>query len=57
MDDYTPKEVAALLGCHVQTVYKLLKVGRLKGYRLGGHNGGWRIPKASVEALRKPKGG
>lgn len=43
----TPKRAAELLGVHPYTVYKLLKSGRLRGFRLNSH---WRI---TMEALNE----
>ena len=47
MQDYTPKEVAELLKVTKETVWRWIRVGKLKATRLGG-TGSYRI---STEAL------
>jgi len=45
---YTPEEVAATLRLTRRTIYEWLKVGRLRGVRVGR---GWRIRPEDVEAV------
>jgi excisionase family DNA binding protein len=45
---YTPEEVAASLRVTRRTVYEWLKIGRLRGLRVGR---GWRIRPEDVEAF------
>jgi excisionase family DNA binding protein len=47
---YVAKEVAQLLDCSVDTIYRRLSKGTLLGYLLGGSV--WRIPKVEVHRLR-----
>jgi len=42
----TPKEAAVILDCHVQTVIRNLKAGKLTGLRLGRT---WRVSMRSVQ--------
>lgn len=42
----TPEEVADMLGCGMNTTYKLLKFGKIKAMRIGRS---WRIPKRAVQ--------
>ena len=42
----TPEEVADMLGCGMNTTYKLLKSGKIKAMRIGRS---WRIPKRAVQ--------
>jgi excisionase family DNA binding protein len=51
----TVAEAAEELGITDQTVRVWLKSGRLKGTRPGGTKAGWRIQRASVEALLDPE--
>ena len=41
----TPEEVADMLGCGMNTTYKLLKSGKIKAMRIGRV---WKIPKRVV---------
>ena len=41
----TPEEVADMLGCGMNTTYKLLKLGKIKAMRIGRV---WKIPKLSL---------
>ena len=41
----TPEEVADMLGCGMNTTYKLLKSGKIKCFRI---NKIWKIPKKSL---------
>lgn len=47
----TVKDVAARLGAHPATIREWLRLGRLKGLRLGGTKFGWRIPESEVQRL------
>lgn len=42
----TPEEVADMLGCGMNTTYKLLKSGKIKAMRIGRS---WKIPKRAVQ--------
>ena len=48
---YTVPEVAERLRLHQQTIREWLRVGKLKGVRLGGTKAGWRISASEVERL------
>jgi excisionase family DNA binding protein len=41
-------EVALRLGVHKTTVYREIKAGRLKAYRIGTGRGAVRVPEASL---------
>jgi excisionase family DNA binding protein len=49
---YTPKEVAALERCHIETIYRALRAGCLRGYRLRGSAGKWRISGSALAEWR-----
>lgn len=42
----TPEEAAEILGCGMNTIYKILKSGKLKAMRIGRI---WKIPRRSVQ--------
>ena len=42
----TPEEVADMLGCGMNTTYKLLKSGKIKAMRIGRS---WKIPKRAAD--------
>lgn len=42
----TPEEAAELLGCGMNTIYKVLKSGKLKAMRIGRI---WKIPRLAVQ--------
>ena len=42
----TPEEVADMLGCGMNTTYKLLEAGKIKAMSIGRS---WRIPKRAVQ--------
>ena len=42
----TPEEAAELLGCGMNTIYKLLKVGKVKAMRIGRI---WKIPRRAIQ--------
>lgn len=48
--DYTVPEVALLLGCHANTVLRLIKRGHLAAYQLFRE---YRITGADLQAFRK----
>ena len=48
----TPEEVADMLGCGMNTTYKLLKSGKIKAMRIGRV---WKIPKRAVQDAGKRK--
>lgn len=50
--DFSPQQLADLVGVHVRTVLNWLHAGTVKAYRLPGHKGMWRIPFAEVERIR-----
>ena len=41
-----PEEAADMLGCGMNTMYKILKGGKLKAMRIGRH---WKIPKRAIQ--------
>jgi excisionase family DNA binding protein len=47
----TIDEVAAYLGVHRDTVYSLLRSGRLPALQLGGRKAGWRVAEEDVVAF------
>lgn len=47
---YTPQEVAALWQCCIETVYDLLRRGRLKGFKIGRD---WRVPESAIQAYEQ----
>ena len=44
----TPAEAMDILGVGKNTMYRLLKSGELKGFRVGRS---WRVPESSIEKL------
>ncbi len=42
----TPEDAADMLGCGMNTIYRILKEGKLKAMRIGRH---WKIPKRAVQ--------
>ncbi len=42
----TPEEAAELLGCGMNTIYKILKSGKLKAMRIGRI---WKIPRRAIQ--------
>ena len=44
----TPAEAIDILGVGKNTMYRLLKSGELKGFRVGRS---WRVPESSIEKL------
>jgi excisionase family DNA binding protein len=49
--DLTIPEVALELRCSLKSVYRLLKNGTLRGYKVG-HN--WRIRAHAIERVKQP---
>ena len=45
---YSPRELAALLNVHVETVRRMCRTGQLPAARIGGQ---WRITPRTVAAL------
>ncbi len=43
----TPKEAAKYLGLHLITIYRLIKKGKLPGFKVGGQ---WRFKKDILDA-------
>ena len=50
MNDYRVSEVATLLNCTKEIVYKLIKAGTLKCYKIGKH--GTRIRREELDRIR-----
>lgn len=50
---YTVKEAADALHVHTNTIYKMVRSGRLPAYKLGGNS--YRIYGKDLEALRLPE--
>ncbi len=50
---YTVAQVATRLQIHPQTVREWLRIGKLKGARLGGTKAGWRVPASEVERMER----
>ena len=48
----TPAEAMDILGVGKNTMYRLLKSGELKGFRVGRS---WRVPESSIEKLMDGK--
>lgn len=42
----TPEEAAELLGCGMNTIYKILNSGKIKAMRIGRI---WKIPRRAVQ--------
>ena len=42
----TPEEAAELLGCGMNTIYKILRSGKLKAMRIGRI---WKFPRRAVQ--------
>ena len=60
----TVREVSARLKVHPETVRDWLRLGRIKGSRLGGDKSGWRVRVSEIdkflagtEQQEQPKGG
>lgn len=51
MSDLTVRQAAAEFGVSPHTVYKLLRVGSLRGYKVGGL---WRIRPHAIERAKTP---
>lgn len=47
---YTPQELALLWKCCIETVYDLLRQGKLAGFKLGRD---WRITESAVRAYEQ----
>ena len=48
---FTIDEVASYLGVHRDTVYSLIRSGRLPATQLGGRKTGWRISEEDLSAF------
>lgn len=48
---YSPKFLADLRGCHVNTIYRMIHDGRIKATRLGGKANPYRIIGAEVKRV------
>lgn len=42
----TPEDAAEMLGCGMNSIYKLLNSGKIKAMRIGRH---WKIPKRAIQ--------
>lgn len=49
--EYSPKEVASLLGVGVQRVYKWIESGRLPHRRLSPFGKKYRLPKSKIDEM------
>lgn len=49
-ESLTPTEAAAIMGCHVHTVYRLIEQGKLPAFRL---NRNYRIALVDFREFRK----
>jgi len=49
----TISEVAEVLRVHPTTIYRLLKLGDLPGFKIGGN---WRVNRASLDLLLSEQG-
>jgi len=47
--DYKVTEVAEYLSLSTNTVYKMVRTGEIRAYRLGGQ---WRITRDAIDELR-----
>lgn len=47
-------EFADRVRVHPETVREWLRVGKVRGTRLGGNRAGWRIPESEVARLLMP---
>jgi len=49
---YTTKEFANMISVHENTVYRLIKKGRLNAFRIGGGlKSGYRIPASEISRI------
>lgn len=46
---YSYTEVAEILSCHYLTVFRMVKNGRLKSFKLNAHS--FRVPKTEIDRL------
>ena len=54
--DLTPKEVAQILGCHVETIRRLVLSGELRAYKLSSlRTGQIRIKWVDLEDFREKR--
>ena len=47
---YTVPDLVGILGCHENTVYRMLNNGTLTGFQLGGDKGSWRVTDVALAA-------
>lgn len=47
----TIDQVAEYLGVHRDTVYSLIRSGKLAAFQLGGRKAGWRISEEDLQAF------
>lgn len=50
-DILTAKEVANILRVHDYSVVKWIREGKLKGFKVGGGPGRWRVKREDLEAF------
>ena len=48
---YKPNEVAEMIGCTVETVYRLIKYGKLEAFMIGSRN--YRITETAVADFKE----
>ena len=48
---FTLDQVAEYLGVHRDTVYNLVRSGKLPGLQLGGRKAGWRVTEEDLQAF------
>ena len=48
---FTVEQVAEYLGVHRDTVYAMVRSGRLKAFQLGGRKASWRITAEDLQAF------
>jgi len=49
----SPDQLATIMGVSVQTIYRRLEDGSIRGHKGPGTNGRWRIHQVEVDKLRK----
>ena len=48
MKNYTPKEVAEILHCSTENVYKMIKYGQIEAFKVSGRRN-YRITEKSIQ--------
>lgn len=56
-NDLTPKEAAQIIKVSRNTMYRLLRTGKIASYRIsgGGVSDGYRITREALDAFRRTK--